>query len=166
MPIELEGVFFTRLAGVVLHGTAADTILYKEQLPDGVEDNFVDEDDEGSEDAAATEKQRWLMSLHLDKTFMDVTLDLDSTSSWAKISVSVTGHFHHAGNLRADRIGENAPRYLYREAAEFIRDHGYSALLPYIREASSDLARRLDVRTPRVPLNPPEANSVTLDPEK
>lgn len=109
---------------------------------DKLEDEQLDDDTKSNE---PSEKQYWRMAFTGGDGYVDVSLRLESRTESATLEVAALAHYH----VDCD-VDDFEEPLVEKASLEFAKSDAYVVLVPYIREAASDLARRIRARPPNI----------------
>lgn len=104
-----------------------------------------------------SELQRWSLGIEHDKDVINIRLALRVRTAQANFQVEALAHYHlppddadNFDDIDIDETGGSAKTAI----VDFAFNVAYPTLVPYVREAASDLARRVQVRAPSISYKP------------
>lgn len=158
---QLTNVWFTKLL-CEARGDEGDAGDVRDHSPAGVSSSSIDnghlelDDSDGKVGAKVSEMQRWKLGIERDKDIINIKLTLRAGTAQANFQVETLGHYHLPPNVDdfddIDIDDTGGPINL--ALLDFAYKVAYPTLVPYVREAASDLARRVQVRAPSIGYKP------------
>jgi len=157
---QLADVWFTKLL-CEARGDGGDADDVRDHSLTGVTSSGTDNGQPELDNAddkvrvKVSEMQRWRLGIELGKDIINITLTLMVSTAQANFQLEALGHYHLPSNDdNFDDIDIDDDEPVKMAVLDFAYKVGYPTLIPYVREAASDLARRVQVRAPSIGYKP------------